>query len=193
MPAYLQWLAFFRQWMRHPLRMASVAPSGRQLVRLMLSALPRDAHRVVELGAGTGVITEALLRHGIQPSRLLAVEMDETLHGMLHRRFPAVRLVCADARHLNDLVARSGAFAPGQADAVLSSLGLLTMPVELQYEILAAAFDTLRPGGVFLQYTYGLAGPLDETVCERLRLRCERIGSAWRNLPPARVFAYSRR
>jgi phosphatidylethanolamine/phosphatidyl-N-methylethanolamine N-methyltransferase len=50
----------------------------------------------------------------------------------------------------------------------------------------------LRPGGVFVQYTYGLRSPLDEHVRKELRLRCERVGMVWRNLPPAQVYAYSR-
>lgn len=192
MPMHMQWFAFFRQWLKNPLRMASVAPSGRQLAQLMLSALPRNARHVIELGAGTGVITEALIRHGIRPSRLLAVEMNATLHAMLHRRFPEVHLACADARHLAELVARCGWPDASRADAVLSSLGLLAMPVELQRDILVAAFDALQPEGVFVQYTYGLGSPLAEEVREQLGLRCERIGLAWRNLPPARVFVYSR-
>ncbi|MGC1550839.1 MAG: methyltransferase domain-containing protein [Rhodanobacter sp.] len=192
MPVHVQWVAFFKQWLKNPLRMASVVPSGRQLAQMMVAAMPQDARHVVELGAGTGAITEALLRHGVAPTQLLAIEMNATLHDLLLRRFPETHVLCADARHLSELVERSGAFASGRADVVLSSLGLLAMPAELQREILAAAFAVLRPGGVFVQYTYGMRSPLDDGVREQLGLRCTRFGQAWRNLPPARVFVYSR-
>jgi phospholipid N-methyltransferase len=45
---------------------------------------------------------------------------------------------------------------------------------------------------VFVQYTYGLRSPLDEQVRKDLRLRSERVGMVWRNLPPAQVYVYSR-
>lgn len=192
MPLRLRWLTFFRQWLKNPRRMASVAPSGRQLGELMVGALPVGADRIVELGAGTGAITNALIMHGVSPQKLLAVEMNQVLHELLARRFPQLRLIHGDARHLKDLVARSDAFADGEVDAVLSSLGLLAMPSELQHDILAAAFDVLRAGGVFIQYTYGLTSPLDEDVRRKLGLHCVSAGLAWRNLPPARVFVYTR-
>ncbi|MFK2878777.1 class I SAM-dependent methyltransferase [Rhodanobacter hydrolyticus] len=192
MPSRMQWLTFFRQWLKHPRSMASVAPSGRQLGRLMATALPRGAHHIVELGAGTGAITQALVRHGVLPQQLLAVEMNPVLHDVLARRFPRMHLAHGDACHLPELVAKSGAFACGEVDGVLSSLGLLSMPKKLQRDILTAAFAVLRPGGVFVQYTYGLRSPLDEDVCRQMDLRCMSAGFAWCNLPPARVFVYGR-
>ncbi|HTC26259.1 class I SAM-dependent methyltransferase [Dyella sp.] len=192
MPAYTQQLTFFREWIKHPLQMASVLPSGQPLARMMISAMPDQSECVIELGGGTGVITEALLDHGVSPAQLLVLEMNETMHGILRRRFPHAHVLCADARHVNELAQRTGVLAPAGADAILSSLGLLTMPPSLQRDILDAAFAVLRPGGVFVQYTYGLRSPLDEQVRKDLRLRSERVGMVWRNLPPAQVYVYSR-
>lgn len=188
-----QWAVFFRQWLKNPLSMASVVPSGRQLAQLMAAALPRDAGCVVELGAGTGAITEALIRHGVAPGNMLVVEMNAVLHGMLEQRFPRAEVLCGDACQLHDLVDRSAGLASGQVDAVVSSLGLLAIPRPVQRAILAGAFEVLKPGGVFVQYTYGLSGPLDRRIARQLGLVCRSAGWAWRNLPPARVFVYSRR
>lgn len=185
-------LTFFRQWLKNPRGMASIAPSSRQLAELMASALPARASRIIELGAGTGAITEALIRHGASQRTLLAVEMNPVLHRLLARRFPQMHLAHGDARHLAKLVDDSGAFACGEADAVLSSLGLLAMPEDLQHDILSAALAVMRAGGVFVQYTYGLKSPLNEKVRQRLGLRCASAGLAWRNLPPARVFVYTK-
>jgi phosphatidylethanolamine/phosphatidyl-N-methylethanolamine N-methyltransferase len=192
MPAYTQQITFFREWIKHPLQMASVLPSGQPLARKMISAMPEQSECVIELGGGTGVITEALLDHGVSPAQLLVLEMNETMHGILRGRFPHAHVLCADARHVNELAMRTGVLAPEGADAILSSLGLLTMPPSLQQDILDAAFAVLRPGGVFVQYTYGWRSPLAEQVRKDLRLRCERVGMVWRNLPPAQVYVYSR-
>jgi phosphatidylethanolamine/phosphatidyl-N-methylethanolamine N-methyltransferase len=192
MSANEQQLTFFREWIKHPLQMASVLPSGRPLARMMVSAMPARARCVIELGAGTGVITEALLRHGVAPAQLLVLEMNETLHGVLRRRFPQAQVLCADARHVNELAQRTGVLAPEGADAILSSLGLRTMSPSLQRDIVEAAFAVLRPGGVFVQYTYGWRSPLDKKVRQQLGLRCSRVGMVWRNLPPAHVYVYVR-
>lgn len=185
-------LVFFAQWLRNPRHMASIAPSGHQLGRIMASALPSGAGQIVELGAGTGAITRALLRHGIRPQNLLAVEMNPVLHALLQQRYPTAHIACADARCLQALVHATPDFTDGQVDAVCSSLGLLPMPPALQHDILAAAFQVLGRDGVFIQYTYGMHAPLDRDICQKLNLTCQRIGLAWRNLPPARVYAYTR-
>lgn len=188
----LRWLTFFNQWLRNPRHMASVVPSGRQLGRLMAAALPSSDARVIELGAGTGAITHALIDHGIAMDSLLVVEMNPVLHGLLEQRFPNIHVVCGDARHLESLVKDRYAFSPNNADVVCSSLGLLAMPKELQQDIVAAAFNVLNADGVFIQYTYGPRPPLHEDVLIQLRLKCSRSSLAWRNLPPARVYVYSR-
>lgn len=192
MPANTQQLTFFREWIKHPLQMASILPSGRPLARMMVSAMPADARCVIELGAGTGVITEALLHHGVSPAQLLVLEMNATLHGILRRRFPQAQVLCADARHVSELAQRTGVLAPNGADAILSSLGLLAMPPSLQHDIVSAALAVLRPGGVFVQYTYGWRSPLHPQVQRQLGLGCRRVGMVWRNLPPAHVHVYVR-
>lgn len=77
---------FLRQWVRDPVRTASVAPSGRQLARLMVAQLPVGCTRVVEIGAGTGVFTQALLAAGIAPRQLLVVEINPQLADFLRAR-----------------------------------------------------------------------------------------------------------
>ncbi|MEO9077980.1 MAG: hypothetical protein ABI268_01585 [Rhodanobacter sp.] len=144
------------------------------------------------LDAGKGAITDALLRHGISPQALLAIETNPVRHQLLQRRFPQAHTACGDACQLELLAKSSGAFSPEGADVGCTSFGLLTMPKSLQHNITAAAVSILRPADVFVQYTYGPRHPLDDGVRERLSPHCRRFGLAWRNLPPARVYVYSR-
>lgn len=144
-------LSFFHQWLRNPLRMSSITPSGRQLAGMMASAVPDHAQGVIELGAGTGAITQALIERGIYPQHLLVVEMNAVLHDMLQRVFPAAHVVHGDARQLMQLMAQAGSFSKRPVGAVVSSLGLLAMPHAVQHDILAAAFAVLPLEGVFIQ------------------------------------------
>jgi phospholipid N-methyltransferase len=183
---------FLRQWFRNPVKMASVTPSGRQLARLMVEQLPSDCTRVIEVGAGTGVFTRALLDAGIARSNLLVVEINPDLAAFLRGRFPGVEVACADARHLDSLAAGHGLLADGNADAVVSGLGMLSMSSTLRFDILRAAFAALAAGGRFIQFTYGPFSPVRRREREALGLSVRRGGFALRNLPPANVFVYQR-
>jgi len=183
---------FFWQWLKNPLRTAAVAPSSAELAAAMVAELPDDVRRVVELGGGTGAITVALLGAGIRDDDLLVLELNEELHAHLHLRFPKVRVVLGDARSLPALAGDNGYLAAGRADAIVSGLGLLSMPHGLQRDILDAAFDCLRPGGVFVQFTYGPAAPVADAVTRELGLQVRRGDFVLRNMPPATVYVYTR-
>lgn len=185
---------FLGQWLRDPVRTASVTPSGRQLAHLMVAALPPGARRVVEIGAGTGVFTRALLEAGIPREHLLVVEINPRLAAFLEQRFAGVRVVCADARQLESLLAPPDLAAAdaGGIDAVVSGLGLLSMRAETRCAILRAAFAVLAPGGRFVQFTYGPTSPVRRGERAALGLAVRRSGFALRNLPPATVYVYGR-
>lgn len=183
---------FFRQWLRHPLSIAAISPSSAHLARQMIAELPPGARRIVELGGGTGAITEELLAHGIAPGDLLVLEFNEDLCAHLHAEFPGVHVACADARDLVEVAGRCGFGGNGSADAVISGLGLLSMGRAMQGAILQAAFAMLCARGRFIQFTYGPSGPVPDELLAQLGLRVRRARMAWLNLPPATVYVYTR-
>ena len=183
---------FFWQWLKNPLRTAAVAPSSAELAAAMIDELPDDTRRVIELGGGTGAITRALLAAGVHASQLLVLELNEELHALLHAHFPGVHVVLGDAHSLPELARKEGYLDRGPADAIVSSLGLLTMPPSLQREILTAALECLKPDGLLVQFTYGPVAPVAESVVRELGLVVRRGEFVLRNVPPATVFVYSR-
>lgn len=184
---------FFRQWLKNPLRVAAISPSSKQLARQMMTQLPKHSRRVIELGGGTGVFTQALLDHGIAPADLLVLELNEELHQHLVKQFPGSSVVCGDAGNLLDIARSNGFSGEHRADAVISGLGLLSMPRQTQQSILQAAFDSLQPEGRFIQFTYGPANPVTREVIEALELSARRASFTWWNVPPATVYVYQRR
>lgn len=184
--------AFFQQWLRNPRAIAALAPSSLLLAREMIAQLPESVDHVIELGGGTGVFTNALIEHGVQPDHLMVVELNEALHRMLKQRFPGTLLVRGDARNLVNLVGREKFAESGSVDAVISGLGLLSMKRDVQREILAAAFKVLKPGGRFIQFTYGPVGPVPRELLDELDLNSRRASVAWFNVPPATVYVYTR-
>lgn len=184
---------FFRQWLKNPIKMASITPSGQQLARMMMAELPNDARRVIELGGGTGVFTTALIKHGITAGDMMVLELNPELHAHLQQLFPGAHVVQGDARELARLSAESGYAAGGATDAVISGLGMLSMPKQVQHDIVAAALTCLHPRGRFVQFTYGPASPIAQDVLDTLSLDTRRSTTAWLNLPPATVYVYTRR
>jgi phosphatidylethanolamine/phosphatidyl-N-methylethanolamine N-methyltransferase len=184
---------FFRQWLRNPRAMAAMAPSSRQLAKLMIEQLPDGAQHIIELGGGTGVFTQALIESGIEPGKLLVVELNEELHQLLMRRFPSVHVVCGDAQELKAIVRDSGFTDEASGvDAVVSGLGMLSIPRATQRAILRGVFNVLRKGGRFIQFTYGPASPVSRELLNELGLHVKRAGVAWLNVPPATVYVYTR-
>ncbi|MGH8174364.1 MAG: class I SAM-dependent methyltransferase [Rhodanobacteraceae bacterium] len=183
---------FFRQWLRNPRAMAALSPSSRQLAKQMIDQLPHGAKRVIELGGGTGVFTQALLAHGISAEALLVVELNEELHQLLHQRFPKVHIVCGDAQALKSIVHANGFDVDGKVDAVISGLGLLSMSRVTQRSILKGVFAVLGDEGRFIQFTYGPASPVSRELLNELDLNVNRASIAWMNVPPATVYVYTR-
>lgn len=183
---------FFRQWLKNPMGVAAISPSSPQLARQMMAELSDDTERVIELGGGTGVFTQALLEFGIKPVDLLVLELNEELHQHLQKRFPEAHVVCGDAREIFNLAKPLG-FAENKSDAIVSGLGFLSMPRQSQLDIVSAAFDCLKTDGRFVQFTYGPANPIAREVLETLGLSSRRASFTWWNVPPATVYVYNRR
>jgi len=183
---------FFRQWLRRPLSTAAVSPSSRFLAQRIVTALPEGAERVIELGAGTGTFTRALLDSGIKPANLLAVEFNPELHSYLGGRFPDIHLVRADARDLARVEEVSRFVAQGPVQAIVSGLGLLSMTRQMQHSVLAGAFELLPADGTLIQFTYGPRVPVAAEVLRELGLRASQHSFTLLNLPPARIYIFSR-
>ncbi len=175
-------------WFRAPRHVGAVAPSGTHLASAMAREVPGGLGLVVELGAGTGSITDWLLRSGIAPDSLVVVERDPMLARRLRRRFPGCLVLCGDACRLPELLASHGLAEPVRA--VVSSLPLLSMPPADRARLIRGVRKLIRGGGAMLQYTYGLRCPIPSRTLERGRVRALRIARVWRNLPPASVWRF---
>jgi phosphatidylethanolamine/phosphatidyl-N-methylethanolamine N-methyltransferase len=182
---------FFRSWLDNPAVAGAVSPSGRFLARMMARYVdPRKAGPVVELGPGTGAITEALLARGIAPGRLFLLEFDPGFCKLLKRRFPGVHVIKGDAYHLSQTLRDRLRRPPA---AIVSSLPLLLKPETQRLALLADAFDCMRPDGCFVQFTYGRVSPVPRDKASALDFHVEASPPVWLNLPPARVWIYRRR
>ena len=183
MTAYDLW-TFARDWAAHPGRVGAILPSSAPLAHAITREITRDSAPVIELGAGTGVFTCALLDRGVREADLTLIETGAVFADMLDRRFPQARVLRIDAAALQ----RERVFDDAIAGAVISGLPLLNMPPRKIVAILTGAFAYLRPQAAFYQFTYGPRCPIPPRFLDRLGLRATRIAIARLNFPPAAVY-----
>lgn len=181
--------AFLREWLSDPLRVASVAPSGKALAAMMTREIDASSAPVIELGPGTGAFTDALLARGIPEDRLALIEMGDNFVHLLRYRLPKATVLAMDATRLGKVEL----FGGEKAGAVVSGLPVLAMPPRTVMLILHGAFHHLRDGGAFFQFTYGPVCPVKRQILDRLGLVAKRVGGAMINLPPASVYKITRK
>jgi phospholipid N-methyltransferase len=183
-----QFRQFFCSWILNPLTVGAVAPSSRTLAKLMVSGMHSGA-RVMELGAGTGMVTRAILDRGVAQSDLHLVERNASFARLLKQRFPQAILLEEDATSLVD----STRELRGSFDFIVSGLPLVLFSRAQKHRMLEHSFDLLKPTGAFHQFTYGGRCPIRRHTLEGLDVSASLIGIAPFNVPPAFVYRLHRR
>lgn len=177
-------IRFLRGAIARPLSVGAVAPSSRALARAIAAEVDPDRPgRILELGPGTGVVTEALLDRGVAPERITAIEWDEDFARLLAARFPRAHIINGDAFDLRTTL-RNGngaAFA-----GIVSGLPLLNHPPTRRADLVEGALARLAHGAPFVQFSYGFTAPIPPPPGASV----EMAAFVWRNLPPARVWVY---
>ena len=177
-------LRFLARLAADPARTGAVTPSGRALARAMAEQVdPGSDGPVLELGPGTGVVTQALIARGIAAERITAIEFDTAVAAMVRARCPGVEVIEGDAFDLARTIGERGGFA-----AVVSSLPLLNFAPALRSALADDVFARLAPGASLVQFSYGFAPPVAPCADRRVR----RAALVLKNLPPARVWVYTR-
>jgi phosphatidylethanolamine/phosphatidyl-N-methylethanolamine N-methyltransferase len=178
-------MRFIRTWLENPLSTGAVMPSSKALARTMASYVdPQSTGPVIELGPGTGPVTEALVQRGVDPKRLVLVEFDADFARLLRTRYPAATVVQGDAYRLRRLLSET---VREPAAAMVSGLPLVTKPLRTRLRLMSDALTLLAPGAPFIQFTYAPVPPIPKGLAG---IKAESSETIWLNLPPARVWVY---
>jgi phospholipid N-methyltransferase len=178
-------LEFFKGFLRNPKEVGSVIPSSRFLTRRVLECGQVSSARVVvELGAGTGVLTREILRRLPAEGRLIAIEISAAFCAHLRTlQDPRLRVVHGSAEDLEQALAQAG---ETRADLVVSGIPFSTLERGLGRRTLQAARRVLSPSGRFVAYQFRshvrrLAEPLFGPAS---------VHPEFRNVPPMRVYVW---
>ncbi|MGH3899668.1 MAG: class I SAM-dependent methyltransferase [Pseudonocardiaceae bacterium] len=193
------WGTFLAAAMRSPRDVGTLLPSGPELARRLAAVVPRvgppgRSAIVVEVGAGAGAVTVAIVEQVDQDAVVIAVEKDPELAERLRLRELGVRVVTADAATLPAILAAHGV---DRADVIISVLPWTLFGLQQQREFLTTFAGALQTDGVFTAAAYSLGywtpaarrfrRELEQAFGEVLPTR-----TMWRHLPPAMTYVCRR-
>ena len=202
----MHYIEFFRQFRQRFKTTGAIAPSSQFLAKSMTwpTAQATGARRILEVGPGTGAVTNRLVRLLKPGDRLDLVEINEVFADVLRKRFenePAWKAVSEQVEiHVMPL---QEFHSDEPYDFVISGLPMNNFSPALVSELLDACFRLMKNGGVLSYFEYMYVRPMRRVISrgdERKRLtELERIVSNWQeqyrfdrdwiflNLPPAWV------
>lgn len=179
-------LIFIKEIIANPSAIGAACPSTKQLARNMALQVPLNHQEfIIELGGGTGAVTAALLEHGIRSEKIIVIERSVALSAHLKSRFPHLRIIQGDASQLTSLLGNDR----HHVDTVVSSLPLKSLPDEIVKAIIQETADVLKPGGLFIYYTYDVRHNVAPVFPKFTQIFSKRV---WLNIPPARILVYRR-
>lgn len=178
-------IRFFKGWQRDKLGVGALLPTSSVTARRMADVIdPSSGLPVLELGAGTGVITKAILERGVRPRDLVSIEYAPHFCDILRERFAEVDVRNGDVFELDTVLADRH---DQMFDSVISAVPMLSFPLERRIDLMKNLLGRLPPGRPVIQITHGPLSPLP-AMPELYTIA--HFDFVVRNLPPAQLWLY---
>jgi phosphatidylethanolamine/phosphatidyl-N-methylethanolamine N-methyltransferase len=178
---------FFKQWIRHPARLGTFLPIHKKFSEASIKTLIHDHKlkntlsqlKVVELGAGTGSLTQTLLQEGFRD--ISAIELDSELSHFLNQKLgEQVKVLNIDATDLEKYIDRNS------VDIVISALPFMYIPLPIRQKIIDASFAVLKDTGTFWHTCYTPSGKMFQVE----NMETEKKLTQWDHFPTGFVYEF---
>jgi phosphatidylethanolamine/phosphatidyl-N-methylethanolamine N-methyltransferase len=181
-----EYRTFFQTAVRNPKMVGAATPTSAAVAATVAQVVPTTGTPVVvELGPGTGALSNGIRRRLPEGARHIGIELGKSMVEHLRANKPWMEIVHGDASDLLALLDKHGV---ERVDAVISSIPWSLLSGDAQDHILRQAAEALAPQGAFTALTYL---PADQTPGgRRFRTRLTQTfdevltHTTWRNLPP---------
>ncbi len=172
---------------KNPLQVSTIFSTGSTVAGVLAQAIPvGGSGPVVELGVGTGAITETLLETAGVRESYLGIEVSGDMTKFARERFPGIQVYEDSAENFAKYLGGK------KARAVVSSLPWSLMPQETVEQILNAVAANLAPGGAFSTYLtfHVLKTPAGRRLAQGLSEKFKTVETRFvkTNIPPVKVF-----
>lgn len=182
--------SFIKKMVKSPQEIGAVMPSGKSLCRAMVQNVGVDQDELyVEVGAGTGVMTRALVEAGIPQENLYLFESEEGFIAELKEKFPKANVIYGDAQFLQKYLCQLGV---GKVSKIVSSLPFKSLPKPVAANILEQFDMILKQDGKIVQFTYAVNEPYPASFKDICSFKADRKNYVTKNIPPATVWLYTR-
>ena len=179
-------LKFLMRFIISPQTIGSVYPSSRFLAREMTKSI-QSHHKVLELGPGTGSVTQAILNRGVKKHNLKLIELDASLQKILASRYPGIEVI---NQSVTSPVLLSF-FSDMKFDAVVSSLPLVLFSDDDLDALLAFYKKVTHDKSWMVQFTYAKKLAYSNQLIHKYSLNQKFKRKVFLNIPPAKVFHIS--
>ncbi len=180
-----------RQFIVEPRSTGAFAESSEALALEMVKrANISRAQCVVELGPGTGVITEKILDVLSSSSTFFAIELNPSLVKELEERVPDAKVYCDSCVNISKYLEKHNHV---QCDAIVSSLPWTWINRKEREFLLTNIVSSLKEGGTFVTfgYVHGAILPAGKSFHMALLNNFSSVKKSsiiWENLPPGFVY-----
>jgi phospholipid N-methyltransferase len=146
---------FIGQSSRHYIMTGALLPSSKSLAKRMTEKMKGKV--VLELGPGTGVFTEEILRKLPKDGLLISIEANKAFVEFLRDKFQddRLKLYNGDACNMSLYLNENGY---KNVDYIVSGLPLGHFSRKVNAKVLSEAKKCLSKDGIFVQFEYFLAG-----------------------------------
>ena len=180
------WGLLIKKWIKNPAQVGTILPSSVRISRIVArySIASLKGGKILELGAGTGPFSQAILDAGLPPDRLICVEKSKDMCDFLRKKLSGVNVIQADACYLSEQIP---ADVLRGVDCVVSSIPMLCIPKSTQSLILQSVFNTIGDVPLY-QITYKFFSSSIDS--DAFGLTEERLAKVWLNMPPVTLWKY---
>lgn len=177
-------MSFIVQYLLHPRSVGAVKPSSKHLAKKMVEDVNFvKARCITELGAGTGVFTEEVVKAKRDETVYLVFEINDAFYRTLNDKYgsiPNVHIIHDSAEKMASYLAKYGF---SRSDYILSGLPFASLPKKTSDHILRECRRCLTTGGSFITFQYTkLKLSLFKQYFAKISLKKEN-----RNVPPAYI------
>jgi len=172
---------FLLNFLKNPLRNASVIPSSKAAGRAIVSGIDWDkVQTVVELGPGNGTFTHELIARSKPGTHIILIELEETYVDLLQRKFGNRVTVVHDSAHRMNEILQD--LHLSKADLIVSSLPFLQK--QISRLIFAAILEQTKHGAAYRFFTY--MPPVMKWFYRGLPLH--KVKYVFSNIPPMWIY-----
>src|SRR3989344_2899867 len=178
-----------KEYLVNPKTTGAICPSSSYLAEAMTGNDLLSADCVVELGPGTGAITEKILTKIPQDCTFFTLEINPVFSAKLKEKFPDTIVYSDSAENIQKYLQKHHL---QQCDTIISSLPWTFLDQQTQRKIFESMHNSLSKYGKVVTYSYlhGLLFPSGRRFRNLLNQHFPNIQKkmVWKNVPPAIVY-----